>query len=172
MKNRAIIRRLALCAMLAAFALVTFVIEMQIPSPVPFPGVKLGLANIFTLVTLRLYGRREAAGVLAVRIVLGALFTGTLTMFFYSLAGGVCCFLVMAAVYKALGEKLTWVTSVLGALAHNAGQMLVAFAVLGKSILFYFPILVISGIITGAFTGIAAAAVIRAVGKAGAGSGK
>ena len=161
MRNREMIRRLALCAMLAAFALVTFVIEMQIPSPVPFPGVKLGLANIFTLVTLCLFGRREAAGVLAVRVILGALLTGTLTMFFYSLAGGVCCYIVMAAVYRALGEKLTWVTSVLGALAHNAGQMLVACIVLGKSILFYIPVLVISGVITGAFTGIAATAAVK-----------
>ena len=43
-------RKLTLMALLTAIALTIFVIENQIPAPVPIPGVKLGLANIITLI--------------------------------------------------------------------------------------------------------------------------
>ena len=162
MKNRPA-RSLALIGLLAAFALVTFVIESQIPSPFALPGVKLGLANIFTLVALPLLGRKEAAAVLTVRILLGSLFTGTTITLLYSLAGGVLCYVVMALVYQPLGERLTWVTSVLGALAHNLGQMATAMMVLGKNVLYYAPVLVLSGILTGLFTGLAAGFALKAL---------
>lgn len=165
MKNRRISRTTA-AAVLAAAALVTFVIESRIPPPVALPGVKLGLANVFTLLALHLLGRRAAAAVLVVRITLGALFTGTALTLLYSLAGGVCCYLVMAAVFRPLGQKLLWVTSVLGALAHNAGQLAVAGAILGRSVFFYAPVLAAAGIVTGVFTGLAAGFSLKALQKA------
>ena len=36
-------KKLALMAVLTAIALTIFMIEAQLPSPVPIPGVKLGL---------------------------------------------------------------------------------------------------------------------------------
>ena len=63
-------RRLALIAALSAVALTIFVAESQIPPVVPVPGVKLGLANIVTLVAMVILGRRDAIAVLAVRLVL------------------------------------------------------------------------------------------------------
>ena len=56
-------KRIALMSALAAIALTIFVIESQIPPVVPIPGVKLGLSNIITLVTMLLLGRREAGAV-------------------------------------------------------------------------------------------------------------
>ncbi|MBR5743330.1 MAG: Gx transporter family protein, partial [Clostridia bacterium] len=86
-------KRLTIAAILAGLALVTFVIEAQIPPPVPLPGVKLGLANLYTLAAMSLLGRREAGAVLAVRILLGSLFCGTLLSLLYSAAGGALCYL-------------------------------------------------------------------------------
>ena len=66
-------RKLALMALLTAIALTIFMIESQLPPPVPIPGVKLGLANIITLVTMLLLGRKEAGAVLAVLLTSAAL---------------------------------------------------------------------------------------------------
>ena len=57
-------KKLALMALLTAIALTIFVVENQLPAPVPVPGVKLGLANIITLVTMLLLGKKDVKRVL------------------------------------------------------------------------------------------------------------
>ena len=69
-------RKLVLLALLTAIALTIFMLEAQLPAPVPLPGVKLGLANIVTVFTVFLLGPREGAAVLFIRIFLGAVFAG------------------------------------------------------------------------------------------------
>lgn len=157
-------RRLTLMAVMAAIALTIFIAEMQIPTIVPIPGIKLGLSNIVTLAAIAVLGRREAALILAARIILGSLFSGSMSVLIFSLAGGACALAVMSAVYGALGEKLIWAVSILGALAHNAGQLAAAVVVLrSASIFFYAPLLVVSAIITGLFTGLCSRLLIQAV---------
>ncbi|HIQ87672.1 MAG TPA: Gx transporter family protein [Candidatus Scatomorpha gallistercoris] len=161
-------KRLALCAVLAAVALTIFVAESQIPPVVPMPGVKLGLANIVTLVAMVLLGRRDALAVLVVRLILGAAFTGGFSAFMFSAVGGLFAYIVMAALVGVFPEKMLWVVSVLAALAHNAGQILVAVFVTGTpGIAVYILILAASGVVTGAFTGLAGMFLIRAVRKSG-----
>ena len=161
-------KRLALCAVLAAVALTIFVAESQIPPVVPMPGVKLGLANIVTLVAMVLLGRRDALAVLAVRLILGAAFTGGFSAFMFSAVGGLFAYIVMAALVGVFPEKMLWVVSVLAALAHNAGQILVAVFVTGTpGIAVYILILAASCVVTGAFTGLAGMFLIRAVRKSG-----
>lgn len=161
-------KRIALIAVLAAVALTIFVAESQIPPILPIPGVKLGLANIVTLVAMVILGRRDAFAVLAVRLVLGSVFTGSVSAFLFSAAGGIFAYVIMALLVGVFPEKLLWVVSVLAALAHNAGQMLVAVFVTGTpSIMIYILILAASGIITGIFTGIASLFLIRAVRRSG-----
>ena len=161
-------RRIALIAALAAVALTIFVAESQIPPVVPMPGVKLGLANIVTLVAMVLLNRRDALFVLAVRLILGAAFTGGFSTLLFSAVGGLFAYLVMAALVGLFPEKLLWAVSVLAALAHNAGQMLVAVLVTGTpGIMVYILLLAASGVVTGVFTGLAAMFLIRAVRKSG-----
>ena len=157
-------RRIALTAALAAVALTIFVAESQLPPVVPIPGVKLGLANIVTLVAMAVLGRREAGAVLAVRLVLGSMFAGGFSAFMFSVAGGAAAYIVMCLLVGVFPEKLLWVVSVFAALAHNAGQMLVAVFVTGTpGIMIYILILAASGIVTGVFTGVAGMFLIRAV---------
>ena len=80
-------KKLAVMALLTAIALTIFVIENQIPAPVPIPGVKLGLANIVTLVAMALLSRRDAGIVLLVRILMGAMFAGSPSTLLFSAAG-------------------------------------------------------------------------------------
>ena len=159
-------KKLILTAILTAFALVAFVIEGAIPPLTPIYGVKLGLANIFTLFALYALGTRYAAGVLSLRIVLGSIFTGQLVSFIYSLSGGLLSFLLMILLKRFFPIKQMWVLSVLCAVTHNIGQLLAAILMLqSMAIAYYLPVLILSGIIAGAFTGLCAQLVLIRLSK-------
>ena len=150
-------KKLALMAMLTAASLIGFVIEAQIPAPVPVPGVKLGLANVITLVAMLLLGRREAGLILFVRIAMGSVFAGGVSGFIFSICGGVLAYAVMCLTVRAFPLKMLWVVSALGAVAHNIGQLIAAVAITKTAaLLVYAPVLLASGIVTGVFTGLAA----------------
>lgn len=163
MKNT---KKLVFMALLTAISLVIWVIEAQIPPLVPVPGVKLGLASVITLTAMVLLGRREALAVLLVRVVLSCLFAGSFSAILFSLTGGVLSWAVMGLTMGLFGEKQLWVVSVLGAVGHNAGQLLAAMAVTKTaSLIWYGPALLCAAILTGAFTGAAALYLQRAVKK-------
>ena len=160
-------KKLALMALLTAIALTIFVIENQIPAPVPVPGVKLGLANIITLITMKLLGKREAGAVLLVRILMGAMFAGSPSTLLFSAAGGALAYLVMCLTLHFFGDDQLWIVSALAGLAHNAGQLLACMLVVKTpGVLAYGPVLAASGVITGVFTGLAAQFLIKALRKA------
>ena len=149
------VKRITLDALLTAIALTIFTVELQIPSIVPIPGVKLGLANILTIFAIFLLGRRDAACILLARILLGGIFCGRVIALLYSLAGGLLCYLAMLVMQKLVTDKQIWVCSVVGAVAHNAGQIAAAVLVTGTpAILSYLPVLMVSGISAGACTGL------------------
>ena len=151
MKKTFDVKRLTTLALLTTIALTIFVVESAIPTLVPIPGVKLGLANIVTLFVLKRYKFSDAA----MRIILATIFTGQAVSFIYSVSGGFLCLIVMAAVNKLLRGQYIFLTGILGAVSHNAGQILAAFFILRLSGIFaYMPFLVISGVITGLFTGL------------------
>ena len=150
-------RRLTLLAMLSAMSLVLFVIELRLPALIPIPGVKPGLSNIVVLVALYAYDRKSAAAVLFVKTVLGAVFAGSMLRFLYSCAGSLCCFAAAAALRDAVKDKQVWFLSALSACGHNFGQLAVASVVMGTPrVWWYAPILVLSGVVTGLFTGFCA----------------
>ena len=102
-------KRLTRISMLTAVALTIFVVELQIPAPVPIPGVKLGLANIVTVCAMFLFGPADTALILAARILLGSFFSGRITSLFYSLAGGTLCYLIMLLLRRIVSERQIWV---------------------------------------------------------------
>ncbi len=151
-------------ALLTAIALTIFVIEAQIPSPVPIPGVKLGLANIITLITMKLLGKKEAGAVLLMRVLMGAVFAGSPSTLLFSAAGGLLAYLLMCLLVGRFADNQLWIVSALAGIAHNAGQLLAcALIVKTPGVLAYAPVLAASGVITGVFTGLAAQYVLRAL---------
>ena len=151
------VKQLCVLALLSAVALSIWAAEALIPPVVPLPGVRLGLANIVLLLTLYLYDRRSAALVLAVRLILGAALAGTVMSFLYSLAGGLLALGVMALLRDRVREKSLWMLSAYAAVAHNLGQLLAARFILGApGLWWYLPVLILSGLVTGAFTGLCA----------------
>lgn len=151
------VRKTATLGLLTAIALTIFMVEAQIPSIVPLPGVKLGLANIVTVFTVFALGPKDGALVLAARIFLGAVFSGSFSTIFYSAAGGACAILVTILLRRILKQNQLWAAGCLGAMAHSIGQMAMAVLMLGTpSLIIYLPVMIIISIITGLFTGLCA----------------
>ncbi len=150
------IKRLARDAVLTAVALTIFTVEARIPEIVPVPGVKLGLANIVTVVALFTLGPWDALAILLCRVILGSLFAGSAAALLYSLSGGLLAFAVTVLMRRVLTRRQIWVASVFAAMAHNVGQLGAAVLVTSTPALFaYLPVLLISGTVAGLFTGLA-----------------
>ena len=148
---------MTLLAMYTTIALTIFVVESAIPPLAPIPGIKLGLANVITLWLLIYATWRDALTALLMRIFIPSMVTGQLVSFFYSLCGGLLCFLAMALLYWLLGRRYIVFVSIIGALFHNVGQIGIAMVLLDSlSAAAYLPVLLISGVITGTFTGLCA----------------
>lgn len=129
-------------------------VESLIPFYFGIPGVKLGLTNIVILIILYISGTKDAFIVSIARIVLaGFLFTNLYTIM-YSLAGGLISLLVMSFLKRSNKMSVIGV-SVAGGIFHNIAQIVVAiFVVETKSLSYYLPILLVSGVITGMLIGI------------------
>jgi len=151
------VRTLTKTALLTAAALILFVIESRLPRLVPLAGVKLGLGNVVLVYALYILGAKPAFAVLLGKVTLGSIFTGSALSFMYSLSGGLVCFGAMLAIKRLLTHRQIWVCSVIGAIFHNIGQILMALLVTQTvHVLGYFPILLASGLMTGTLTGLAA----------------
>ena len=158
-------KKLTLCAILIALALALSYTERFIPLQmvVPLPGVKLGLANIVTLIALYLMGPKAAFAILIPRCIFGAVFGGGITGLMFSLSGGILAMCVMTLSRKCPFFSIYGV-SILGAAAHNVGTIL-ADMVLMNSVYIgaYLPYLLVVALFTGFATGAAGAGVLKAV---------
>lgn len=149
-------KRMTFCALLTAIALTIFMVEAQIPLPIPLPGLRLGLANIVTVYAMFALGPRDTLLILLCRIVLGSAFGGLSTLP-YSMAGGLMCYISMLFLRHVLTEKQLWVCGAIGAIFHNVGQVgMSIFITRTPQLIVYLPILLIPGIVAGLFTGLAA----------------
>ena len=156
------IKKLVYMALLTAAALIMFVIEAQIPNPVPIQGVKLGLANIVTVYAMFALGPGPTLMILLCRVFLGSVFSGQMMTILYSMSGGILCYLSMLIMRKLVTIRQIWVCSAVGAVFHNIGQIAVAiFITRTPGLVAYLPVLLVSGIITGVFTGLCAQLVVR-----------
>ncbi len=149
--------------LLIALAFVFSYIESLIPISIGIPGVKLGLANLVSVITLYTLGWKAAAAVSLVRVILTGFTFGNLSMMMYSLAGASLSLLVMILCRRLDLFDMTGV-SIAGGVAHNIGQIAVAALVLESSALFYYlPVLLISGTAAGAVIGLLGGLIVRRV---------
>ena len=100
--------------------------------------------------------------VVFVRVFLGALFGGVMSTLIYSLAGSIFCLAGMIPLSRVIEEKYIWLSSILGAVLHNIGQITAAVLVtLTLGVFAYLPFLLVSGCLAGAFTGICAQLILK-----------
>jgi heptaprenyl diphosphate synthase len=158
------ISRLALCTALATLmASVESLIEM------PFPFIRLGLANGVTLLVLKWYGLRQGLSVTLIRIVLAGLIIGRIfqPVFFLSLAGGAAATLVMALLIRKEGKWFSFIgISICGAFFHNLAQILTASFLIQQSLgLSLLPVFLLTSMVSGTLIGYFAILVDRSVKK-------
>ena len=149
------VKRLCTLALMISLAFAFSYLESLVPFNFGIPGIKLGLANLVVIVAIYTFF------ISLLRIVLsGLIFNGTFAMI-YSLVGGLLSFAVMCTFKKF--DKFTPIgVSAFGGTIHNLGQIIVAGIVMNTyRIIYYFPILMLSGLITGIINGIIADIIIK-----------
>jgi heptaprenyl diphosphate synthase len=101
----------------------------------------------------------EALAIALIRIFLASLTFGNAFSLAYSLCGGVLSFVVM---YLAKKTKLSIIgVSMLGGICHNIGQIIVASMVTQTiRIVYYLPVLLVAGLVTGFLLGVVSKLVI------------
>lgn len=154
--------KVAQYGLIAALALVLSYLESLVPS-LGVPGVKLGLPNIAIVFALYRLGWRDACIISLVRVFLVFLLFGNGAGLAYSLAGAALSLSLMGLLKKT-GRFSSVGVSVAGGVAHNAGQILVAMALLETSRLaWYLPVLWVSGTIAGVLVGIVSGGLVERV---------
>lgn len=162
-------KQVSVCGVLIALALALSYTERWIPLQllIPLPGIKLGLANVVTLVALCTLGGKYAAVILLCRCFLGAVFGGSFSALLFSVTGGTLAMTSML-LSKNSGLFSLYGISVLGAAAHNVGQVLAAMILMRSYYIFaYLPYLLLVAIATGWLTGGLCVGVLRLLPKAG-----
>lgn len=150
----------AYMGLLTALALILSYVENLISFQPGIPGVKIGLANLAVLICLYLFGWREAMILSIVKAVVSGFLFGNLFMITYSLSGALVSAITMILLKKS-GLFHVPVVSAAGGVMHNMGQLLVAlFVVETYSVVYYMPVLIFSGMITGIVIGMAASLVL------------
>lgn len=156
------IRRYAVLGLVTAVALVLSYVEAILP-PIwsAVPGIKIGLPNIIIIFILYKTGLKDAITVSAIRLFLVALLFGNAMTLIYSVAGAALSLGLMTLCKKVNLFSMVGV-SIVGGVAHNLGQILVAMALFETSqIGYYMIVLAITGTIAGVFVGIAASIILK-----------
>ena len=156
MKNR-----VAYFGVFSALALIFSYVESLIPFSIGIPGVKLGLANLIIVIALYKMPLSQVYLLCVVKVLLSGFLFGNYFSILYSLVGGLLSLSVMA-VLKKTGEFSVAGISIAGGVFHNIGQLIVAmFVVETFQVVYYIPVLLIAGLLTGFLIGITAKEMLK-----------
>ena len=149
-------KRLTVISLLTAASLATGLVESRFPLPVP--GMRLGVANVFILTALMISGPADAAAVAASRVALSFLLSGNAAAALCGAGGHICSLPVMAALRHAFPEDLSApAISAAGAFAFNFGQTaVIAITLKTPGVFGYLPVLLAAAAATGFAIGRAA----------------
>ncbi|MDD3174817.1 MAG: Gx transporter family protein [Herbinix sp.] len=156
-------KSVATYGILIALAFLLSYIESIIPVPIPIPGIKLGLANLVVISGLYTMGAKEAFVLSIIRIILVGFTFGSPSTMIFSLAGGILSCILMIIFNKTKLLGITGV-SIVGGVAHNIGQILVAiWVVKNVRLIYYLPFLLLSGAVTGTIIGLLGSIIVSRI---------
>lgn len=156
-------KQIALLGIFASLAIILSYLESLIPPLVSVPGVKIGLANIAVVFALYKLKLRDAICISIVRNLVIFLLFGGLIALLYSVAGAIFSLAIMLILKKFTPFSEIGV-SVAGGVAHNIAQIAVAmFMFSTNSLIYYLPVLLISGTLAGAVIGLISGLVIKKI---------
>ncbi|MGN0362823.1 MAG: Gx transporter family protein [Bilifractor sp.] len=165
MWKKNVARKAAVLGLLSALAILFGYVESILPINLGIPGIKLGLCNVVILIVLLHFGWREAVLVSAVRVVVIGFLFGNLFSIAYSLGGAMLSILISALLLHT-GKFHVIGISAAGGAAHNIGQILIAFLVTPQiPLMWYMPVLMLAGLVTGILIGIVVWNVMRRLEK-------
>ena len=158
-KKRFTVQTIAQCGLLTAIMLVLGFIESLMPVAAGMPGIKLGLSNGVLLFALYMMDAPTAFILMLLKVILSGLLFGGVSAMMYAMAGGICSMLGMILLKKLKFNLIT--VSMVGAVLHNLGQVLLAMIILETDqLIYYMAVLLLVGLACGAVTGVAAKATI------------
>lgn len=156
--NHSKLKQMIYLAVMTAVAIVLHFVEGMFPLPIAVPGIKLGLANVVSLIALYLFGPVQALSILLLRVLMTSFLYAGFSSLLISMTGGILSILAMTMIWRLREKGFSIISaSVLGGVFHNVGQMLAAAVVLRTTAVFaYIPVLLLSGLATGVATGVLA----------------
>lgn len=147
-------KRTAYLGLFAALAIIFGYVETLLPVFTGIPGIKLGLTNLVNVFILYTYSWKEAGIISVIRIVVIGFMFGNLFSILFSLAGAGLSLFCMNIGKRISGLSVVGV-SILGGITHNLGQIVIAAMVVENvNLFYYFPALLIAGLVTGMLIGI------------------
>ena len=157
--------RVAYFGVFTALALIFSYVESLIPINFGIPGVKLGLANLITLIALYKMSVKEAFLISIARVILSGFIFGNLFAILYSLAGGLLSLAIMTW-FKRSNKFSIYGISMAGGVFHNVGQLMMAILVVESvTIAGYLPVLLVSGLLTGLVIGVVSGETLKRIDK-------
>lgn len=150
-------------AVLSALAIVINLIENWFIPPLAF-GIRFGLANIISLITLKMFGVKEMGLIVLLRLTLGNLLKGTIfgTPFWISSAGLLLSSFIILILHK-LNSSILF-TSMMSSVFHTFGQLIAVTLIYNQvNVILLMPILVLSSLATGVLTGVLTKEVLKRV---------
>ena len=154
MTKHTLVRKIALSGLMLALALIVSLLEGMLPPVVPaLPYAKLGLGNVVLLACFVLVGVKEGYVVLVLKCLLAAVFQGNVSALVWSLPSAFVAYTAMVLLHRTRLFSVTGL-SMAGGMLHNATQIAVAVAVVGKSVVAYLPYMLLAGGIAGFVTGV------------------
>ncbi len=157
------LRKIVFLSILVSVGLGLSVLESAIPLPIMVPGARLGLSNMVILVTLVVFGFKEGLTVSILKSVVLVLITGSVSSFIYSISGAILSCIAMFLTYRYCHRIFSLIgVSIIGALSHNFGQVTVASLMVNNLRIYtYLPFLMLIGLFTGYFIGLASKYIIK-----------
>ncbi|MDR1159366.1 MAG: Gx transporter family protein [Syntrophomonadaceae bacterium] len=148
-------RKMVFIAMLVGLSMVLSYLERLLPLSFTIPGIKLGLANLVILAGMYLLTFRQALALVLLKCFMTAWVFGSFSAFLYSVTGSFLSFCLMSVLLYGSRFKINIIiVSIIGALGHNFGQIMVAAVVIKSTKIFYYaPVLALAGVITGMIIG-------------------
>lgn len=159
--------KLIFLSLLVSIGLALSILESSIPLPIPIPGARLGLSNIVILVSLVIFGFKDAFIVSTLKSIVLMLVTGNVSSLIYSISGAILSTIIMFIAYKYFSNIFSLIgVSILGAVAHNTAQVGVATIIMSNiKMFFYLPLLLLMSLFTGYFVGISSKYISKSLRK-------
>ncbi len=148
------LNNLLLCSLFGALALLAFMLESLFP-PLIIPGAKLGVSNVFVLLSTIILGKKYGVMTLLVKVVLGSIFSGNPSAIIYSLPSGILALTIEIILLHFVNDLSVVAVSVAGAVVNISVQNVIfCFYTSTLGHLIYLPYLALVGIIGGTVTGL------------------